>query len=800
MGKKILKWFCVKACNINFSNSYLILSLLAAFLPITSLAQSGDGVSLVLEEMVVTAQRREQPLQDVPISVSVFSAEALEQAGASDLIYLNETVPNATLERSRATNSTITAFIRGVGQQDPVVGYEQGVGIYIDDVYLNRPQGAVLDIYDVERIEVLRGPQGTLYGRNTIGGAVKYVTRRLADAPELTLRGAFGTYAQTDGMVSFGLPINETVRIGGAVARLHRNGFGKNITLDEENYDKDQWVARGAVELYPADTVFVRLSGDWAQDDSNPRHGHRLLDSQFNRDEDGQPLYRVLDDVFDSRAGTRPPPRPQIRSWGLALLTEWQPDERWTVKNILGYRDNDWGQLLDFDSLPVVDLDVPYIGKDDQFSEEFQVLYDGNHLHALAGFYYLDATAANEFDVLLYQTVANLNAYTFGEVTTKTWSVFGDVTINLGDWLGWASNFHALELSVGGRYTEDERQAQVQRRTLLGNSAAFGNASETTLATTSRFNGSKTFSDFSPRAALSFKPNADNTVYFSFSQGFKGGGFDPRGQTSAAPDLNNDGMVSAAEVFEFMSFDPETITTYELGWKTAALGGRVNSSFAVFYSDYEDVQIPGSIGVDTDSDGIADNFTGVVNNAGKARLWGIETEGNAILASAALVPGDSVTARWALGWINAEFREFLTAVTTNGATAIQNIADQRNVQNTPEWTFSLNLDYSRPLQLAGHAGELSLLPSFAFRSASSQFEFASPIDQGSYSLINASLVWSSDDGRYQLGIHGRNLGNKEYIVAGYDFVTNAPRLGQDGTLTAFYGDPRTITGAVQIKF
>src|SRR5690606_24080474 len=132
----------------------------------TDRAASADGV------IVVTARRREEQLNDVPVAVTAFTGEALEARGALDITDISNVTPNTTLETSRGTNSRLSAFIRGVGQQDPVPGFEAGVGIYLDDVYLNRPQAAVLDIYDVERIEVLRGPQGTLYGRNTIGGAV----------------------------------------------------------------------------------------------------------------------------------------------------------------------------------------------------------------------------------------------------------------------------------------------------------------------------------------------------------------------------------------------------------------------------------------------------------------------------------------------------------------------------------------------------------------------------------------------------------------------------------------------------
>ena len=182
----------------------------------------------------------------MPIAVTAYSGEQLERQGAIDITDIGDTTPNVTLEVSRGTNSTLTAFIRGIGQQDPVAGFEQGVGIYLDDVYLNRPQGAVLDIYDVERIEVLRGPQGTLYGRNTIGGAIKYVTRRLSDDPQL------------NGCAARSAPIGQ---LDGVVTRIHadrrqasrsalrsrgsrRDGFGKNFTTGDDNYNKD--ILRGA--------------------------------------------------------------------------------------------------------------------------------------------------------------------------------------------------------------------------------------------------------------------------------------------------------------------------------------------------------------------------------------------------------------------------------------------------------------------------------------------------------------------------------------------------------------------------
>src|ERR687890_38252 len=171
-----------------------------------NVAYAQEGVNKV----VVTARRREETLQDVPVSVTAFSADQLSKTATPDITALALALPNTTLKASRATNSTLTAFIRGVGQADPLAGFEAGVGIYIDDIYLARPQAAVADIYDVERIEVLRGPQGTLYGRNTIGGAIKYVTRRIpTDGPHLRMRTNLGTHHQADLIVSASTPLTK---------------------------------------------------------------------------------------------------------------------------------------------------------------------------------------------------------------------------------------------------------------------------------------------------------------------------------------------------------------------------------------------------------------------------------------------------------------------------------------------------------------------------------------------------------------------------------------------------------------
>lgn len=773
------------------SLSFLLLTV-GSSLPAKVVAAESDSM---VEEVVVTARRREEGAQDVPVSLSLFSGDDLEALEAPDLTYINQLAPNVTLERSRSTNSTLTAFMRGVGQQDPVAGFEAGVGIYLDDVYLNRPQGAVLDIYDVERIEVLRGPQGTLYGRNTIGGALKYVTRRLAQEPEARIKMAVGSYNQLDVVGTFGVPISDDAAIGGSFARFSRDGFGDNLEQSGvDNYNKDTWAGRLSFEWSPGDDWFIRLAGDYTQDDSDPRNGHRLIPAQFT------PGFPVLDDVFDTQADLDIPDT-EATHWGVTASVDWDLNDAVLLRNILAYRDNETDQQIDFDSLPVPDLQSPFHTEDDQFTYELQALFSYDAVEAVAGFYYIDADASNHFDVLLAQVgdligLPGLNAFTLGDVNTKSWSAFGDASFELTELFGWGGeNTESLELSVGGRYTNDKRSARVLRETYIGGHSPFFGGDGFPIATTSDFDDSETFTDFSPRVSISWQPNTPHMFYLSWSEGFKGGGFDPRGQTSATPDFDDDGVVTDDEVKAFMQFEPEEITTWEIGAKSAWLDGRVTTSVALFTSDYRDVQIPGSIGVDSNGDGVVDTFAGITTNAGKASMTGIEFEGSATIAEDWITSGDTFATTWAIGWIDAKFDEYIEAVTDeDGNTSLVDVSSERNIQNTPEWTASLVIDYRFPLA----SGELGLINVISYRDDVHQFEFDSPIDQKAYTLWDASILWTSEDGKVRVGVYGKNLTDKEYKVAGYDFIDL--NLGLEGTLTAFYGNPRTISGVFEYRF
>lgn len=744
---------------------------------------SDDGM------IIVTARRREEKLVDVPIAVTAYSGEALEQAGAIDITDVAQTTPNTTLEVSRGTNSTLSAFIRGVGQQDPVSGFEQGVGIYLDDVYLSRPQAAVLDIYDVERIEILRGPQGTLYGRNTIGGAVKYVTRQLPQDFSLKLRGTYGTYDQADGVLTVSVPVHDIVRIGGSVARLSRGGFGDNFTTGLENYNKDIWAGRATLEIGGyGEPVLIRVSGDYTKDESNPRGGHRLIPGAAS----GAP---VLPNVFDSRGGLVDPVQ-DVESYGFAINTTVEFTDALTLRSISAWRKDDTFTPIDFDALPAVDLDVPGAYFNEQISQELQLLYESGPLAGMIGFYYLDAKADTVFDVRLFTSLAGFTAFTRANVDTQTYAIFGDFTYDFGD---------MFSVSLGGRYTWDERTADILRQNFRGGgSPFFGGAGIKAGGASTDFQGSREFKKFTPRASVSFKPAPDQNIYASYSKGFKGGGFDPRGVGNNAPDLDGNGVRSDDEVAAFLSFAPEEVDSYEIGYKGSLFGDALYLAVAGFYAEYTDVQIPGSVPC---LDRGLPSFCGVVANAGKAEFKGVEVEARARLAESFATAGDRLTLAGSLGYIDAEYKEFVT----NLANVPTDVAEFREVQNTPKWTASATAGYLTPIG----EGDINFTSTLSYRSKVNQFEIPNPfIDQDGFVLLDANLVYTAPGDRWSIGLHGRNLTDKEYKTSGYTFVAADPRTGQlilqpnglpgggvgtEKTLTAFYGSPRQVfvTGTVR---
>ena len=694
-----------------------------------------------IEEITVTARRREESLQDVPIAVTAFTGEALDMQGAVDITELQKNTPNLTLQVARGSNSTVIAFIRGIGQQDPLWGFDPGVGLYVDDVYIARPQGAVLDIFDVERIEVLRGPQGTLYGRNTIGGAVKYVTQRIGNEKRLSVRGSLGTESQADFVLSGSTAVSDTLSVGAAVATYNRDGYGTNVTTGADQYDKEVLAGRLSVEFTPRDDLFFRLTADRTDDDSGPKHGYRIIAPS------GDTIYDTFAGIGDDNS---------VWTKGVSLLAEWNLSESITLKSISAWREGRTDTLIDFDGLPDPLLDVPAYYADDQFSQELQILYTGERWQAVGGFYYMDGSAEGAFDTVI--GAVGLTIFTGGTVDTESIAAFADVSYDLTD---------QLALSVGGRWTRDEKTADQLRQNYLGiRSPLFGNDSAVPFGPPNTdYTNSRDFDEFTPRISLSYEVSPQLTTYASYSRGFKSGGFDMRGDALAYPDT-------------VLGYEPEIVDSLELGLK-GTVAERLTFATAFFRSDYEDQQITSQFLIPPST------VVSFVDNAGSSELWGWEFEGTASFT-------DAIAARLSLGYIDAQFNEFVTFNPATGQR--ENLADERKFQNTPEWTGSVALDFRFPLAAGG---TIAFIPAASYRGDSQMFEFATPmLDQPSYWLYDSSLVWTSESERYRLGLHGKNLGDEEYRVGGYNF--NSPLTGN--ALIGFYGPPRTWTATFEVSF
>ena len=742
-----------------------------------------------LETVTVTARRREELLQDVPGAVTAFSGDALEKIGVPDITGLADLIPNTTLKTSRATNTTLTAFIRGIGQQDPVAGYEQGVGIYLDDIYLARPQGALTDIYDLARIEVLRGPQGTLYGRNTIGGAVKYVTRRLSDKPELSVKATFGSYSEQDLVVKGSLPVSDTLKLGATVATFNHDGFGKNVVNGKDNYNKEVLAGRVSAEFTPSSSLFIRFAADRTVDDSLPKQGYRLTPGPAPTSEP------PLSGNYDTRANLYSVlgHAQQVITHGESLLVDWTIDPTLSFKSITASRADKSYAPIDFDSLNTSLIEAPAIYKNKQRSQEFQFTYTGSKWQGVAGAFFMKANAFNEFDVLL-PSFGGIAAYTLDDIDSKVWAAFADASYSVTD---------TFNVNVGGRYTNDHREARIFARNYagltgsptLGNPSAlplFGSPANTDL---NKSDLNRTDTKFTPKIGFGWKIAPEHNLYASYSEGFKGGLFDPRMNLGGNP-------TSATALVKRKGVEPEEVKTTEMGLKSALNGGRIQTNAAVFYTDYSNVQIPGSIPT-FNAAGAVTGFAGNVTNAGKAKIKGFELEALARVT-------DAFTLSGMVSFIDAKYKQWIVANGLTGSAAgLINIANAAEFQNTPKRAANLSATYEWPLEVFGRDGGLALSNSLSYKSKVYQFEIvhatgvatldanvpaAELLAQGAYSLWDAGLVWTSKDRKLQVALNGRNLTDKRYKVAGYPFV------GFSNTITAFYGDPRIVKATVNLKF
>ena len=688
------------------------------------------------------------------MAVTVVTGEYLEDTGAMDIAELQMSVPNLSIYPGRNQSTTLTAFMRGIGQADPLWGVDPGVGLYLDDVYHARPQGALLDVFDVERIEVLRGPQGTLYGKNTIGGAIKYLSRELSDRPDGRLSITAGDFGNQEIKASISGPIVEGKLRGKiAFASLQHDGYGTNLFQNREVSDKDTTAYRLALDWLPSDDVTVKLSYDRTEDEAEPKGLTRLEANPFCPLFLGVPC-PPLDNIFDTESGLEP--LNGTDSEGFSLVIDWAINDSWLFKSITAHRESDSFNNIDFDTTPAPITDVEATYFDEQDSQEFQFLYNpGGRFSGVFGLYYFDGFAGglvkNNFLNLIFGT-------TDGDTQTDSLAVFGDGSYALSD---------RLTFNFGLRFTDEEKTGRAFN-------AGYSDDTFTEItAVTADYNQSKTFSSVSPKLGLDYQFNDDVMGYVSLSRGFKSGGFNVRAQATVFPE-------------SALPFEDEELTVAEVGVKSVLADRRLILNAAVFYGDYTDIQVSTFTSFDSDGDGTDDAFFGNFLNAGDATIAGLELE----------FDWSSPTVEWLglsgnLSYLDTD-ADFLDA---NG----DGFVDTQVITNAPELTGALNANFDFPAfggLFTGTVGfgyrDDSVLTNEGGPDPTNPTQPLLPIVQPSFELWNASIGWLSKDAKWRLSVNGKNLADEEYLTNGY----NIPVLG---LLQGSFGQPRTVTATIEYK-
>ncbi|MBL4893781.1 MAG: TonB-dependent receptor [Emcibacter sp.] len=695
---------------------------------------------VVLDEVIVTARRQSESLQLVPLAVSAFNADELFSNRIENLGDLQSHVPNLSLHVGDAANAVI--YLRGIGQIDSISFNDPGVGVYVDDVYMGRAQGSFLDVMDPARIEVLRGPQGTLYGRNTIGGAVKFISSRPTNDVVGYLEAVYGNYNQFRAKASISGPIIEDILTAkAAVAHSSRDGYTQNLFDGEDDFDKETNSWRVSALLTPNEDLSFYLVLDGSRntpDHSRTPHKETPIFSLVSG-----AFINPTDDPFVVNVNYNN--LEKLKTFGVALTAEYNMDEL-TFKSITSYRKMDYQTKTDLDGTVDASFGIYYFDDQDQFSQELQFIYEGDKISLVSGLYYYKENTVN---------TGGANAPVFFFVSIGRWDQTSTSKAAYAH-LKYSAT-EALTLSLGARYTREDKDIISDGEHFFGTGINTAEEMVAAFGTGIGFNvtgytGEADWESFSPKFGLDYVVNEDVMVYANISRGFKSGGFNGRAATS-------------------QPYDPENLWSYEVGFKSTFADQRVRLNMAAFYNDYNDFQVSRFT---ADEFG---NFLSVFDNAGKAIMWGVEAELTALLA-------DNLTLNANAGYLNSEYRDFF-----DGGI---DVSEQRHLVNAPSFSSRASLTYDQEL---GNAGNLSFNGAISYRSKTYLTVSSSEIlAQDAYALLEASIRFTSADQLWDVILAGQNLTNKQYREHGFD-LTDFP-----GVQLGYYGTPRTYSVTVRYSF
>ncbi|WP_374352075.1 TonB-dependent receptor [Thermomonas sp.] len=719
-------------------------------------APAADGPkTTTLEGIKVTARKREETLQEVPVAVTAFTADSLDKLNVKDLADLDGQVPNLTIYAARGSSSTLTAYIRGVGQSDPLWGVDPGVGIYMDDVYIARPQGALLDVFDVDRIEVLRGPQGTLYGKNTIGGAIKYISKGLRSDFNGYGSVTLGNYGQRDikAAVGGGFGGSEYLRGRISVADLHRDGFGENLVTGAQVSDKKVRAVRANLGAYVTDSFDLQFAFDHVDDGSGVRGAQMLRANPYDALlTPATGPFLPLADRYDVRNGM-----PNVNDTtlsGASVVANFRMNDDWTFKYVLAKRESDTETNIDFDTTPDKIADVKAFYSDEQVTHEFQANYDaGGRSRGVIGIYKFDGEAGGQ----VLNNFFNLSfGDTQGTVYTESIAAYADWTFDVSD---------KFSIDAGLRWTNEDKHAVVKN---IGYTD--GTFTKPSGVVAAAFDKTINFKNLSPKISLDYQVTPDIMVYGLASRGFKSGGYNIRAQATAVP--------RSAEPFQ-----DEQVDSFEVGTKMGLLDQRLFLNLSAFHNKYKDIQL--SIFTEYTTPQNTKAFFGDFTNAGEGTVNGFEVEYQWMATDNFNISGN-------LAWLDAKFDTYMFKNV--------NIADQQEFTNAPDFSGALNAEYR--IDLDG-AGSLSARVGYTYQSrvvATTEvvkdpvtLATVQPITQDGYGLVGAGIIWKANDA-WTVSLQGSNLTDKEYRTTGYNLYAAL------GVHTGFYGPPRQYSLTVKYDF
>lgn len=699
-----------------------------------------------LEEIVVTAQKRSENIQDVPIAISAVTASSLAEAGIRSTQDLSTAV--AGLNVTRTTEATVFT-LRGIGTQGGSTGQDSAVATFVDGVYMPSMAGATFALNNIERIEVLKGPQGTLYGRNATGGAVNVITKTPQQKFSMDAALGYGDHQTMEGnlYMTGGLATG----IAADVAVYYRNqdkGFGFNRVIGQDvNKVRDIMVRSKILFDLGPDTKFT-LAGDYGRTSGSFAISYRPVPTSQLLNGTGYAQFLAAGNgYYDSQSEFLPAIDTKMYG-GSAKLEHHMGDV--SLTNIVAFRGSKGFQRVEVDATALKVIDAPLFNQENQWTEELQLAYDHGPIKAIAGFFFMDAKSQyNPFQIIglaIGSAPGPDRLVIYSKQSTKSYAGFGQVTWEFAP---------DTNLTVGGRYTVDQRKLHATQSVAImpdPSTVCDQYCRETGgfVIPLGTIDQAKDFKKATWRLALDHKFSSDLMVYGSYSRGFKSGVFN----------LTSPGDAPAK---------PETLDAAELGFKST-IGGRIRFNAAAFYYKYKNIQAFQVNGAST-----------TLTNAASAEIYGADFDFRAELGAGLSLNGSGALMHHRYGNFPVATVSFLSrpagAPTYAGYTpGLGNYvfptcsdpahtgkfycsATGNKLVNTPDFTFNLGINHEA--DVAG--GKLSTSVNWAY---SSGFYWAvdNRLKQEAFSLFNAQMIWSAPDDRYNLRVWGRNLGNKKYFA------------------------------------